>query len=237
MVVTQSPLISLRGVRKTYATGGVEVQALKGIDLEVHAGEFLGILGKSGAGKTTLVNMIAGLDHLSEGQVIVNDVNVQSLNESDLALWRGKNIGVIFQSFQLLPTLNLLDNIMLPMDFCGLYQRRASYERAMYLLDQVELKDHALKLPSAISGGQQQRVAIARALVNDPPILLADEPTGRLDTTTAETIFNLFENLIGQGKTIIMVTHDHSLADRTTRALTIADGLIAGQEIHARVTA
>mgnify|MGYP000950548818 CR=1 FL=1 len=237
MVVTQSPLISLRGVKKTYATGGVEVQALKGIDLEVHAGEFLGILGKSGAGKTTLVNMIAGLDHLSEGQVIVNDVNVQSLNESDLALWRGKNIGVIFQSFQLLPTLNLLDNIMLPMDFCGLYQRRASYERAMYLLDQVELKDHALKLPSAISGGQQQRVAIARALVNDPPILLADEPTGRLDTTTAETIFNLFENLIGQGKTIIMVTHDHSLADRTTRALTIADGLIAGQEIHARVTA
>ena len=195
MVVTQSPLISLRGVKKTYATGGVEVQALKGIDLEVHAGEFLGILGKSGAGKTTLVNMIAGLDHLSEGQVIVNDVNVQSLNESDLALWRGKNIGVIFQSFQLLPTLNLLDNIMLPMDFCGLYQRRASYERAMYLLDQVELKDHALKLPSAISGGQQQRVAIARALVNDPPILLADEPTGRLDTTTAETIFNLFENL------------------------------------------
>ncbi|HML40342.1 MAG TPA: ABC transporter ATP-binding protein [Bellilinea sp.] len=237
MVATQSPLISLRGVKKTYATGGVEVQALKGIDLEVHAGEFLGILGKSGAGKTTLVNMIAGLDHLSEGQVIVNDVNVQSLNESDLALWRGKNIGVIFQSFQLLPTLNLLDNIMLPMDFCGLYQRRASYERAMYLLDQVELKDHALKLPSAISGGQQQRVAIARALVNDPPILLADEPTGRLDTTTAETIFNLFENLIGQGKTIIMVTHDHSLADRTTRALTIADGLIAGQEIHARVTA
>jgi putative ABC transport system ATP-binding protein len=237
MVVTQSPLISLRGVKKTYATGGVEVQALKGIDLEVHAGEFLGILGKSGAGKTTLVNMIAGLDHLSEGQVIVNDVNVQSLNESDLALWRGKNIGVIFQSFQLLPTLNLLDNIMLPMDFCGLYQRRASYERAMYLLEQVELKDHALKLPSAISGGQQQRVAIARALVNDPPILLADEPTGRLDTTTAETIFNLFENLIGQGKTIIMVTHDHSLADRTTRALTIADGLIAGQEIHARVTA
>lgn len=237
MVVTQSPLISLRGVKKTYATGGVEVQALKGIDLEVHAGEFLGILGKSGAGKTTLVNMIAGLDHLSEGQVIVNEVNVQSLNESDLALWRGKNIGVIFQSFQLLPTLNLLDNIMLPMDFCGLYQRRASYERAMYLLDQVELKDHALKLPSAISGGQQQRVAIARALVNDPPILLADEPTGRLDTTTAETIFNLFENLIGQGKTIIMVTHDHSLADRTTRALTIADGLIAGQEVHARVTA
>lgn len=237
MVVTHSPLISLRGVKKTYATGGVEVQALKGIDLEVHAGEFLGILGKSGAGKTTLVNMIAGLDHLTEGQVIVNDVNVQSLNESDLALWRGKNIGVIFQSFQLLPTLNLLDNIMLPMDFCGLYQRRASYERAMYLLDQVELKDHALKLPSAISGGQQQRVAIARALVNDPPILLADEPTGRLDTTTAETIFNLFENLIGQGKTIIMVTHDHSLADRTTRALTIADGLIAGQEIHARVTA
>ena len=237
MVVTQSPLISLRGVKKTYATGGVEVQALKGIDLEVHAGEFLGILGKSGAGKTTLVNMIAGLDHLSEGQVIVNDVNVQSLNESDLALWRGKNIGVIFQSFQLLPTLNLLDNIMLPMDFCGLYQPRASYERAMYLLEQVELKDHALKLPSAISGGQQQRVAIARALVNDPPILLADEPTGRLDTTTAETIFNLFENLIGQGKTIIMVTHDHSLADRTTRALTIADGLIAGQEIHARVTA
>ncbi len=234
MLNSQTPLIALKGVKKIYSTGGVDVPALKGIDLEVQSGEFLGILGKSGAGKTTLVNMIAGLDTLTSGEVIVNGMDVHSLNESNLALWRGKNIGVIYQSFQLLPTLNLVDNIMLPMDFCGLYQRRTSLERAMLLLEQVELKEHAYKLPSAISGGQQQRVAIARALANDPSILLADEPTGRLDSLTAETIFQLFESLVAQGKTIIMVTHDQSMANRTSRTLTIADGLVATQEAHVR---
>lgn len=234
MLNSQPPLIALKGVKKTYSTGGVDVPALKGIDLEVLSGEFLGILGKSGAGKTTLVNMIAGLDTLTSGEVIVNGMDVHSLNESNLALWRGKNIGVIYQSFQLLPTLNLVDNIMLPMDFCGLYQRRTSLERAMLLLEQVELKEHAYKLPSAISGGQQQRVAIARALANDPSILLADEPTGRLDSLTAETIFQLFESLVAQGKTIIMVTHDQSMANRTSRTLTISDGLVAAQEAHVR---
>lgn len=230
-----SPLITLNGITKVYTDGAVDVPALKGIDLEISRGEFLGVLGKSGAGKTTLVNMIAGLDSLTSGTVLVDGTDVHKLNESNLALWRGKNIGVIYQSFQLLPTLNLIDNVMLPMDFCGLFQPRASFERAMYLLDKVELKEHAYKLPSAISGGQQQRVAIARALANDPEIILADEPTGRLDSVTAETIFAMFEELIRQGKTIFMVTHDHSMADRTTRTLTLTDGQISDQQVHGRV--
>lgn len=229
-----SPLITLKGVTKVYTDGAVDVPALKGIDLEISRGEFLGVLGKSGAGKTTLVNMIAGLDSLTSGTVLIDGTNVHKMNESNLALWRGKNIGVIYQSFQLLPTLNLIDNVMLPMDFCGLFQPRASFERAMYLLDKVELKEHAYKLPSAISGGQQQRVAIARALANDPEIILADEPTGRLDSVTAETIFAMFEELIRQGKTIFMVTHDHSMADRTTRTLTLTDGQISDQQVHGR---
>ena len=229
-----SPLITLKGVTKVYTDGAVDVSALKGIDLKIFRGEFLGVLGKSGAGKTTLVNMIAGLDSLTSGTVLVDGTDVHKLNESNLALWRGKNIGVIYQSFQLLPTLNLIDNIMLPMDFCGLFQPRASFERAMHLLEQVELKEHAYKLPSAISGGQQQRVAIARALANDPEIILADEPTGRLDSVTAETIFVMFEELIRQGKTIFMVTHDRSMADRTTRTLTLTDGQISAQQAYVR---
>ena len=220
------PLIRLGNVTKVYKTKAGDFKALKGIHLEVQSGEFLGIIGKSGAGKTTLVNVVTGVDHLTAGEVWVNGVAVHNLGENELALWRGHNLGIIYQSFYLMPTLSLLDNVMLPMDFCGLYQRPESVERAMQLLRDVELEEHAYKLPSAISGGQQQRVAIARALANDPSLIIADEPTGRLDSVTAEVIFRIFTRLIEEGKTILMVTHDQSLASRVSRVVKIADGAV-----------
>ncbi|HVN55895.1 MAG TPA: ABC transporter ATP-binding protein [Anaerolineaceae bacterium] len=220
-------LIQLKGVIKEYHTAAGPFRALKGIDLEIRRGEFVGVIGKSGAGKTTLVNMITGIDSLSQGEVVVAGMRVDRLGENDLALWRGLNLGVIYQSFQLMPTLSLLDNVLLPMDFCGLYRGRQSVQRAAELLCQVGLEEHINKLPSATSGGQQQRVAIARALANDPPLIVADEPTGRLDSLTAETIFSIFKDLVRQGKTILMVTHDRSLARRMERVVEMADGQIA----------
>lgn len=218
--------IRLGQVIKTYPTPVGDFMALKGIDIHVRKGEFLGVVGKSGAGKSTLVNVISGVDSSTSGEIWVDGTPVHDLNEDELALWRGINVGVIYQSFQLMPKLSLLDNIMLPMDFCGLYEPGKSQERAMQLLEQVELETQAKKLPTAISGGQQQRVAIARALANDPQLIVADEPTGNLDTATAETIFKLFESLVSEGKTLIMVTHDRSLAKRFSRVLTITDGMI-----------
>jgi len=223
------PLIRLRGVRKTYRTPAGDFPALRGIDLDVYPGEYVGILGKSGAGKTTLVNLLTGVDHLTSGEIWVGGVPIHQLDENQLALWRGRNVGVVYQSFQLLPSLTLLDNIMLPMDFCGFFKPLISPARARELLCQVELEDHAYKLPTAISGGQQQRVAIARALANNPPVLVADEPTGRLDSITAETIFQIFTELIAQGKTIVMVTHDLSLAERVSRPVWMSDGAIVLQ--------
>jgi len=220
------PLIRLRGVVKRYQTAAGEFEALKGIDLDIYPGEFLGIIGKSGAGKTTLINMLTGVDHLSAGQVWMEDQPIHNLDENRLALWRGRTLGIIYQSFYLMPSLNLLNNVMLPMDMCGLYKRGASQQRALELLGMVELEDHAYKLPSAISGGQQQRVAIARALANDPPILVADEPTGRLDSVTAEAIFEIFLRMVADGKTIVMVTHDQSLAQRVSRTVHLVDGQI-----------
>jgi len=219
-------LIRLQGVVKAYQTAAGEFLALKGIDLDVRSGEFIGVLGKSGAGKTTMINLISGVDHLTSGEIMVQDVPVHALNENQAARWRGRNLGVIFQSFQLMPTLSLLNNVALAMDFSGNFRGRSSRERAMDLLRQVELEEHAYKLPSAISGGQQQRVAIARALANDPPILVADEPTGRLDTTTAETIFKIFERLVADGRTLIMVSHDPSFVNRYSRVVWLADGQI-----------
>jgi putative ABC transport system ATP-binding protein len=226
----REPIIQIQGVRKTYATAGGEFHALKGIDLDIYPGEFVAIVGKSGAGKTTLINMLTGVDRLTEGQVIVGGVPVHDMDENRLALWRGRNLGIIYQSFYLMPTLTLLHNVLLPMDFCGLYRGRASTERALALLREVELEDHAHKRPNAISGGQQQRVAIARALANDPPIIVADEPTGRLDSVTAEMIFRIFLSLVDQGKTIVMVTHDRGLAKRVSRTVHIADGQIVPEE-------
>jgi putative ABC transport system ATP-binding protein len=227
--IQTTPLIRLRNLEKSYKTAAGDFKALKGINLDVYPGEFVGIVGKSGAGKTTLVNMITGVDHMTKGEVWVNDTPIHKLNENQLALWRGRTLGIIYQSFYLMPTLSLLDNVMLPPDFSGTFHNRESPERAIELLRQVELEDHAHKPPSAISGGQQQRVAIARALANDPPIIVADEPTGRLDSSTAETIFQIFLQLVEQGKTILMVTHDRSLGKRVSRTLNIIDGEIANE--------
>jgi putative ABC transport system ATP-binding protein len=202
---------------------------LKEINMQVGMGEFVGVVGKSGAGKSTLLNMITGVDHLTSGEVIVHangsPVSVHKLTEDQIARWRGQTLGVVFQSFQLLPMLSLVENITLPMDLCSRINSKQARGRALELLRLVEIEDHADKYPSQISGGQQQRVAIARALANDPPILIADEPTGSLDSVTAEHIFELFEVLVsGQGKTILMVTHDRTLASRFTRTLEIIDG-------------
>lgn len=225
------PLLELRGVVKTYASEAGEFTALKGIDLDIHPGEFLGIIGKSGAGKSTLLNMITGVDHLTQGEVIARigpqPVSVHTLSENDMALWRGRSMGIVYQSFQLLPMLTLLENVMLPMDLCGLYHPRESRRRALELLEMVEIAEHAHKLPAFISGGQQQRVAIARALANDPPVLVADEPTGSLDSVTADHIFDVFERLVERGKTIIMVTHEMALMPRFSRHVVIEDGEIA----------
>jgi len=225
------PQIELRDVVKLYSTAAGEFPALRGINAKVWKGEFLGIIGKSGAGKSTLLNMVNGVDHVTEGEVLIRSrdetVSVHSLSEDALALWRGHTLGIVYQSFQLLPMLNLVENITLPMDLCGLYNGRQSRERALDLLRLVELEEHARKLPAQISGGQQQRVAIARALANDPPILIADEPTGSLDSLTADHIFEVFERLAAeQHKTILMVTHDTSLAGRFSRHLVLADGEI-----------
>jgi putative ABC transport system ATP-binding protein len=229
--IFRQPLIEMRDVVKVYASAAGEFNALKRINMQVGVGEFVGIVGKSGAGKSTLLNMITGVDHLTSGEVIVNSsgssVSIHGMNEDHIALWRGQTLGVVFQTFQLLPMLSLVENITLPMDLCGRFNPRRARERALELLRLVEIEEHADKLPAFISGGQQQRVAIARALANDPPILVADEPTGSLDSVTADHIFEVFEHLVTeQGKTIIMVTHDESLAPRFTRHLTISDGVL-----------
>jgi putative ABC transport system ATP-binding protein len=225
----ETSLIELKNVSKTYSTAAGDFIALRNVDLKINAGEFVGVVGKSGAGKSTLLNMINGVDDLSGGEVIVTDggksISVHAMSEDQRALWRGQNMGVVYQSFQLLPMLTLIENITLPMDLADNYRPRESKERAMQLLQLVELEEHAHKLPSFISGGQQQRVAIARALANDPSILVADEPTGSLDSITADHIFDVFEHLVSdQGKTIIMVTHDSGLVSRFSRSLKIADG-------------
>jgi ABC-type lipoprotein export system ATPase subunit len=218
--------IEVRDVVKTFKTAAGPFTALKSVSLRVNRGEFVAIIGKSGSGKSTLLNMITGIDHPSAGEVYIDHTMVHDLGESKLARWRGKNLGIVFQFFQLLPTLTLAENIMLPMDFCGVYTPRERKRRASELLDMVGLVDQAHKLPSAVSGGQQQRAAIARALANDPPILVADEPTGNLDSKTAEDVFTLFETLANQGKTIVMVTHDADKAKRVQRAVVVSDGEI-----------
>lgn len=234
-LIMTSSIIELHEVNKTYSTAAGDFVALKDVNLKVNSGEFLGIIGKSGAGKSTLLNMINGVDELTSGKVYVStdgkNLSVQEMSEDARALWRGQNMGVVYQSFQLLPMLTLVENIMLPMDFSDNFQSRRSRERAMELLQLVELEEHANKLPAFISGGQQQRVAIACALANDPQILVADEPTGSLDSITADHIFDVFEHLVtDQGKTIIMVTHDMGLASRFSRNLTIADGELLLEE-------
>jgi len=220
-------LIELRQVSKAYETAAGPFLALDQVSLQVDSGEFVAVVGKSGSGKSTLINMITGIDRPTAGEVLIGDAAIHRLSEGEMAVWRGKHVGVIFQFFQLLPTLTILENVMLPMDFCHTYPARERPERAMHLLDLVGMTEHASKLPSSTSGGQQQRVAIARALANDPPILVADEPTGNLDSHTAEAVFGLFTRLVTQEhKTILMVTHDDDLAHQASRIVVIADGQI-----------
>ncbi len=220
------PLIELNAVSKTYSTGGAAFTALDAVDLTVGAGEFLAVVGPSGSGKSTLLNVVAGIDRPTDGRVIVDGVEVQTLDENEAARWRGRTVGVVFQFFQLLPTLSLADNVMLPMDFCGVHRRKDRPRVARELLDRVGLADQADKLPSETSGGQQQRVAIARALANDAPIILGDEPTGNLDSEAAAAMMDLFDDLVGSGRTILMVTHDRDLALRTRRIVEVRDGAV-----------
>ena len=223
-------LIKLRDVRKIYETPVGKFTALKSLDLTIDRGEFVSIVGKSGSGKTTLINMLTGIDHPTKGEIYIGGTAVHHLNESQIATWRGTHLGVVFQFFQLLPTLTILENVRLPMDFCDLYARPERNERALHLLELVGIAEHAHKLPNHLAGGQQQRAAIARALANDPPIIATDEPTGNLDWHTAESVMGLFEDLVSQGKTILMVTHDDDLAARAARTIMLADGEIVNEQ-------
>jgi len=222
-------LIELRDIVKTYQSAAGSFTALKNVSLNVDRGEFVAVIGKSGSGKSTLINMVTGIDRPTSGEVFVGGTPVHTLSEGQMSVWRGRNLGIIFQFFQLLPSLTVVENVMLPMDFCNMYRPSERRARAMALLEQVEMADNANKLPSAISGGQQQRVAIARAIANDPPLLIADEPTGNLDSKTAQAVFALFDGLVRQGKTIVMVTHDNDLARRASRSVIVADGEIVNQ--------
>ena len=229
-------LIDLRDVWKSYNTGVGEVPVLKDIDLQVGEGEFVGIVGPSGSGKSTLINMFTGIDRPTSGDVWVAGQRLNDMSENRLARFRGRHIGIIFQFFQLLPTLTVLENVMMPMDFCRVGKRRERRERAMELLELVEVPEIADKLPSQASGGQQQRAAIARALANDPPMIVGDEPTGNLDTVSAGLVFALFEELVSQGKTLIVVTHDRELARMIPRMEEVRDGrLVPPDQIDRRL--
>jgi len=227
----ENAFIAMSQVVKTFKTPAGDFTALKGIDADFHRGEFVSVIGKSGSGKSTLVNMLTGIDHPTSGSVRIGDTYVHRLNESRMARWRGRNLGIVFQFYQLLPMLSLLENTMLPMDFCDMYAPSEREKRAIELLAMVGLADIAHKMPAAVSGGQQQSAAIARALANDPPLIVADEPTGNLDSRAAETVLQIFVGLVRQGKTIIMVTHDNSLAQRASRTILLSDGQVIDETI------
>jgi putative ABC transport system ATP-binding protein len=219
-------MIEFNRVVKTYHSTAGAFTALQGIDLRIGSGEFVAVVGKSGSGKTTLINMLTGIDRPTSGQVIVADTHIHTLDEGQLAAWRGRNLGIVFQFFQLLPSLTALENVRLPMDFAGVFAAARRNERAMQLLELVEMEEHADQLPRRLSGGQQQSVAIARALANDPQLLVTDEPTGNLDSRASEQVFSLLHRLADEQKTVVMVTHDPELASRAGRIITIADGQI-----------
>lgn len=223
-------IVQVKDVVKSFKVGDGEVTILKGISFDVKNGEFVSIVGPSGNGKSTLLNMITGIDRPSGGDVIVTGRNLNKMSENQMAAWRGEHVGIIFQFFQMLPALSLLQNVILPMDFANKYSSKERRERAMHLLDIVGLADQAAKLPSMVSGGQQQRAAIARALANDPPLLVGDEPTGNLDERTAFDVFDLFQRLVDEGKSMLMVTHDKELAHRVPRVVEITNGKITRDE-------
>ena len=219
-------LIDLRGVTKAYQTTAGSFVALKEVDLQIAEGVFVAVVGKSGSGKSTLLNMLTGIDRTTSGEVTINGTLVNNLNEDETAEWRGRNIGVVFQFFQLIPTLTVVENVMLPMDFCNVYSPRMRRKEALNLLERVDIVDQADKFPATLSGGQQQRVAIARALANNPPIVVADEPTGNLDSQTADDILTLFQQLSADGKTVVMVTHERDVSQWVSGVITLSDGRI-----------
>jgi len=224
-------MISLQQVSKTYETPAGKFSALKDIDLHIHQGQFVGVVGKSGSGKSTLLNMLAGIDRPSSGSVAVAGTEIHAMSENQLAVWRGRNVGFVFQFFQLLPTLTTAENVILPMDFCKSLPFRERRKRALALLEQVGVGRHADKLPATLSGGEQQRVAIARALANEPPLVLADEPTGNLDTVTAKAILDLFRDMANRGTTVVIATHETDIARVIDRRIEISDG-----SIHPQIT-
>jgi putative ABC transport system ATP-binding protein len=229
-------IINLKNVYKSYVNGQISQPVLFDISLDISAGEFVAIVGPSGNGKSTLLNLLTGIDRPSQGEVHICGSALHKLSEEKLSLWRGANIGIVFQFFQLLPSLSLLQNIILPMDFVAKKPKRERLERARYLLDLVGLSDQAQQLPSQVSGGQQQRAAIARALANDPQLIVADEPTGNLDSETADAVFALFSELNRQGKTLVMVTHNEALAESASRRIAIHSGRIHDDLKTARTT-
>jgi putative ABC transport system ATP-binding protein len=228
-------LISLRNVGRTYATAAGDFNALAGVTLDIARGEFVGVVGQSGSGKSTLLGLLAGIDRPTSGEIHIGDVAVHTLGERALSAWRGRGLGIVFQFFQLLPTLTACENVMLPMDFCGMWPARERRARAMALLERLGVADQADKLPTKLSGGQQQRVAVARALANEPPVLLADEPTGNLDSRTSNALLELLASLVGDGLTVVMVTHEQGALRHTTSTLTLADGRLVGDgaAVHA----
>ena len=228
---TNGNLVNLHQVTKVYTGAAGEFVALKDVNLTVRPGEFVAIVGKSGSGKSTLINVLTGIDRPTSGEVWVDGAAVHTLNEEQLALWRGRSVGVIFQFFQLLPTLTAVENVLLPMDYAATVPRAQRPKRAMHLLERVGMADVAHALPTTLSGGQQQSVAIARALANDPPIITADEPTGNLDSKTSAMVLQLFQELVNGGKTVLMVTHDDDLATRAQRTIVLSDGEIVREDV------
>jgi putative ABC transport system ATP-binding protein len=224
------PLISLNGVTKAYESIAGPIVALRDVSLDVRRGEFVAVIGKSGSGKTTLINLLTGIDSPSTGEIRVASVDVHTLDQEDLSRWRGRSVGIVFQFFQLLPSLTIAENVMLPMDFCNTYPPRERRARALDLLARMGIANQADKLPTSLSGGQQQRAAIARALANDPPLIVADEPTGNLDSHTAEEVMQFFAHLATAGKTVVMVTHERDLARYFARSITLMDGTIVSQQ-------
>lgn len=220
------PLIQVKNLQKTYAIGTTKIPALRGVSFDVQRGEFVAVVGPSGSGKSTLLNLIAGVDTLTDGEVLIDGRSIHQLNETERSRWRGVSVGIVFQFFQMLPTMSLLANVMLPMELAGRYTPAERRDRATHLLTRVGLADHIHKLPSRVSGGQQQRAAIARALANEPPLILGDEPTGNLDSGSAENIFTLFSELAAAGTTVLMVTQDEQLAARIPRRITLSEGLV-----------
>lgn len=227
------PFVKIRNLVKTFDTPAGPLNVLRGIDLDVQKGDFIALVGPSGSGKTTFLNMVTGIDAPTAGTVIADGVDVVSTKQRQLTRWRGRNIGIVFQFFQLLPTLTVVENIMVPMDFCDVYEPGERRERAMALLDRLGIADQANKTPDMLSGGQQQRVAIARALANDPPLVIGDEPTGNLDRMSASNVFNIFHELREQGRTVIVVTHDRELVHNVPKLMVLSDGMIEATTLEA----